>query len=227
MPPGLRTTDMRLAISTGVRTDTSAQVVPVSDLNNVVVGPDGSEILCRGGLELRQHQNTYGVPPNKCVIIKQSAPPDVGLGNMFTIMDGTEIIRIDFMRDRTQLEGQPIITTILFDTDNFVAGSGDQDIGNVLRQNDASIALTFYLKTADGTAIGGVNFSALNGIDVSSRGSLAIAEMYKLITIRNVVPAVGVNTYFYVDIFRAVTAESGATIVIGSPARITVTITGS
>lgn len=143
-----------LQVNSGARVDTSAQVVPVIDISNLVLSPDGSTLVVRGGLELRGRTNIdrTGSANGKIVIIKNSAPPDVNLGNMFTVYDENgAMVDISFMRDRTQLEGSPFTSTVSIYPE---APIGPMDVNGETSGNSA------VLGTATVERVGDLSFPA-------------------------------------------------------------------
>lgn len=111
------TPNLILDVAASPQVDSSVQVVQVSDVKNMVLNPRGNAYTARGGLEIRRRYNVNmtGVPANKVVIFKDSQPPDVSLGNQFTVVDPNGgILDISYMRDRTQVEAAPLTYNIWF-----------------------------------------------------------------------------------------------------------------
>jgi hypothetical protein len=121
--------DIRLSVAHGVNSDGNAQVIPLTDVSNMVMVRDGTALTPREGLEIRKHYNlTSGYGAGTMVILKESAPPDVELGNMFLQIDPSNglqtVTDIEFMRDRTQLEGESLYAFL------WMEAIGSTDLGD-------------------------------------------------------------------------------------------------
>jgi hypothetical protein len=229
-----QTQDVRLSVAHGVNADGNAQIIPITDASNMVMVRDGTALTPREGLEIRKHYNlTSGYGSGQMVILKESAPPDVDLGNMFLQIDPSNglqtVTDIEFMRDRTQLEGESIFSVASWDiSDNpnmitsdsltINASGADEDIGYIVRSGDLSKEVQVAIYTVDGTAVGGVNFTAING---DSATVSANAQRGQLIVLRNVTNGGATNLTCAIEL-RLYSASTG--IAVGTPSRINITL---
>lgn len=91
----------RLPVNNGLRTDSFSEDVPLLDINNYVLLPDGSGIVPRPGLEVRRNDGVgYGSDGKLIYFI--SDPPDIDYGDMIAILntkngrhfiEATEVVR--------------------------------------------------------------------------------------------------------------------------------------
>jgi hypothetical protein len=228
--------DIRLSVAHGVNSDGNAQVIPLTDVSNMVMVRDGTALTPREGLEIRKHYNlTSGYGAGTMVILKESAPPDVELGNMFLQIDpsnGLQTVQdIEFMRDRTQLEGQDLASYINFSTN----GLGYYEVdGNLLEELDVVITRTGDLSqtavirmyTEDGTAIGtddpgDIDIGNANYLNTDEDITLIPGDTGGNITFFACMNAATDRVYFYVHL----EVVSGEGIILQSQ-RITVYIVG-
>jgi hypothetical protein len=236
-----QTQDVRLSVAHGVNADGNAQIIPITDASNMVMVRDGTALTPREGLEIRKHYNlTSGYGAGTMVILKESSPPDVDLGNMFLQIDPSNglqtVTDIEFMRDRTQLEGDAIVSVVYWDisaaagsdldfvtTDSATLNASgtptDYAIGVIMRSGDLSKEAGALVYTVDGTALAGTNFTAISGDSAVVQPNATVGQ---LVTLRDVVNAGATNLTMAIE-FRLTSAHTGVS--LGTPSRINITIT--
>jgi hypothetical protein len=162
--------DIRLSVAHGVNSDGNAQVIPLTDVSNMVMVRDGTALTPREGLEIRKHYNlTSGYGAGQMVILKESAPPDVELGNMFLQIDPSNglqtVVDIEFMRDRTQLEGTTITTLVEFVETNIYAPQFVDDSAQLQIRAVGPLAdgITLRIRGIAGTFTGDIDWPAGDG----------------------------------------------------------------
>lgn len=231
--------DIRLSVAHGVNADGNAQIIPLTDVSNMTMVRDGTALTPREGLEIRKHYNlNSGYGSGEMVILKESAPPDVSLGNMFLTIDPSQgqltVVDIEFMRDRTQLEGDNLLATARWyigesnpeapaiDALDFVAVGVPQDleIGRAIRSGNLGFTSYLQVYTVDGDAIAGVNYTAINGTQLNMVEGVSQSA---IVTVRDIVAVGAEPRFFYVDLVRR---DIDTNTLLGPPTRITVTISG-
>lgn len=94
-------TRFRLPVNTGVKSDGFAEDVPLMDINNFVLVPDGSALRPREGYEIRRNDG-IGFGATRKQIYFVSNPPDINYGDMLIIsnpanerraIECTEVVR--------------------------------------------------------------------------------------------------------------------------------------
>ena len=83
---GPNTKKFRLPVNTGVRTDTFAEAVPLMDINNFVLTPDGSALRPREGYEIRRNDG-IGYNSGRKNIYYVSNPPDINYGDLIVVVN--------------------------------------------------------------------------------------------------------------------------------------------
>jgi hypothetical protein len=197
-----RTTKVHFALIGGPEADTSPGVTPVLDSNNVIPSPNGTEMSPRDGIEIRKRYRLTTTPTaGRKALIVETAPPDVALGFLFMIVDtangGNKIEKGQFMRDRTQLNFQSNAVNVYWEntSEEIFEASGPTDV-HFRRDLNLAIEAIFRVRTRDGTAIAGVDYTAFDDPVVLSSGQLT-----GFTTISSTAPG-SAGKFFFVEIYE-------------------------
>lgn len=215
-----RTTLMRFGLVGGIESDTDPGRVQTMDSNNVFPSPNGSEAGPRPGCEIRKRYRVTTDPVGRKAILIETAPPDVGLGNLImvqnTIGGRNAIVAGAFVRDRTQLPLQSAVNAVSLQLEsiNVEYATTDNEV-SFFRTGDITIPDTVFYTTANGTALAGAQYVAQSGTWTFESGVPSGQEFTATISVAGSGPG-DVGKFFFFQIF----AETPSTII--SPIATTV-----
>lgn len=216
-----RSSLMKFGLVGGIESDTDPGRVQVLDSNNVFPSPNGSEAGPRPGCEIRKRYRVTTDPPGRKAIVIETAPPDVGLGNLIMVINtlsGRNAIEAGaFVRDRTQLPLQSATTfaSLQFNSAEVEAQDPTNNIDlYVYRTGDLSIQTEIFYTTRDGTAtVAGLDYIAESGSFTFNPG-----EFFELVATVNILfnPSI-VGKFFFFEIqpesVSTVIGENATTVV--------------
>src|SRR5690606_38387259 len=163
--------DIRLPVNTGVRTDTFAESVPLVDMTNLVLLPDGSGLAPRQGFEIRRNDSPLDaamkLDPRKKITFVHN-PPDLPEGtDMIMIMNnkfGDHRVECSELVNGVAIPDQVEYGARLFSIDNMgfdqimqVFLPATQVNINVGARGDSSRFASCRIWTEDGSLVSGVD----------------------------------------------------------------------
>ena len=163
---------LRLPVNTGIRTDTFSEDVPLLDINDYVLLPDGSGLAPREGFEIRR-QDSIGVGVTRKSVFFVRNPPDIDGGDLLVIVNDANG---DRRVETTELVTAAVIDDTVYSNSTFrlnvtsdgiffafpVGGPYTSTTMIVSRGGDTTGAAYCTFTTSDDTAVAGTDYTAVN-----------------------------------------------------------------
>jgi hypothetical protein len=181
--------DYRLPVNTGIRPDAFAETVPLMDINNFVLNPDGSGIRPREGLEVRRVDDIGRLTGKKSIYFVNT-PPDISGGDLIVIVNNKQDRRVN---ECTELVTAADIPFAAASWDNATVGFTEETYGyvdsdftqvpfSIVRSGGGLETFTISIRTVDGTATAGTDYTAIdtdvtfNGTDTTYNSHVVVAD---------------------------------------------------
>lgn len=215
---GPNTKKFRLPVNTGVRTDTFAETVPLMDINNFVLTPDGSALRPREGSEVR-YQGVEGAGVTRKTIFFIQNPPDIDYGDLVCIVNNaggvrkveqSEVVKAAVIPDENgglvssvfRINGPLADGTLPLEPPyTSVSVDVNRNFGDIFGVSSVKI------KTTNGTALAGTDYTAID-----QTLTYAYGETSKTVTVTTEATSAGSGKTFTISLYDPSSGSSLSTV---------------
>lgn len=163
-----RVTTKDMNFTSGVRADSLQNQIPVLDMQNIEMLPDGTGVYNRRGMETYLNYRPQTTPLGRKAILIESQPPNLTDGTFLALIVNTAngrnaIEKMSMIKPRTNLPGDTLESIVEFTEGTYYAALGATLVASVTRTGDISKTVTVDYASAYNAGSSGSDFTAVSG----------------------------------------------------------------